>query len=67
MIKKIFKLSILLFLLSCDNDKKVEPDIVDSRPEYKNRGDGYLKIRNYISESKFITDSLVLIIIYCFV
>ena len=29
-----------------DIDKKVEPKIVDERPEYKNRSDGYLKIRN---------------------
>ncbi len=33
MIKKIFKLSILLFLLSCDNDKKVEPEIIQSKKE----------------------------------
>ena len=29
-----------------DIDKKVEPDVEDDRPEYKNRNDGYLKIRN---------------------
>jgi hypothetical protein len=29
-----------------DIDKKIEPDIVDGRPEYQNRGDGYLKIRS---------------------
>ena len=29
-----------------DIDKKVEPEITDERPEYQNRGDGYLKIRN---------------------
>lgn len=29
-----------------DIDKQVEPDVVDNRPEYQNRGDGYLKIRN---------------------
>ena len=29
-----------------DIDKKVEPEIADERPEYQNRGDGYLKIRN---------------------
>ena len=33
MIKKIFKLSILLFLLSCHNDKKVEPEITQSKKE----------------------------------
>ena len=33
MIKKIFKLSILLFLLSCGNDKKVEPEIIQTKKE----------------------------------
>ena len=33
MIKKIFKLSILLFLLSCDNDKKVETELIQSKKE----------------------------------
>ena len=29
-----------------DIDKSVVPDVVDDRPEYENRSDGYLKIRN---------------------
>ena len=33
MIKKIFKLSILLFIVSCGNDKKVEPEIIQPKKE----------------------------------
>jgi murein DD-endopeptidase MepM/ murein hydrolase activator NlpD len=33
MIKKIFKLSILFFLLSCGNDKKFEPEIIKPKKE----------------------------------
>ncbi|MEE2605326.1 MAG: peptidoglycan DD-metalloendopeptidase family protein [Bacteroidota bacterium] len=33
MIKKIFMLSILFLLLSCDNDKKVEPEIIQPKKE----------------------------------
>ena len=33
MIKKIFKLSILLFIVSCGNDTKVEPEIIQPKKE----------------------------------
>ena len=33
MIKKIFKLSILFFIVSCGNDKKVEPEIIQPKKE----------------------------------
>ena len=33
MIKKIFKLSILIFIVSCGNDRKVEPEIIQPKKE----------------------------------
>ena len=46
MIKKIFKLSILLFMLSCGNDKKVEPEIIQPKKEKIIKEFGFI-LNNY--------------------
>ena len=46
MIKKIFKLSILLFIVSCSNDKKVEPEIIQSKKEKIIKEFGFI-LNNY--------------------
>ena len=46
MIKKIFKLSILLFILSCGNDKKVEPEIIQPKKEKIIKEFGFI-LNNY--------------------
>ena len=46
MIKKIFKLSTLLFLLSCGNDKKVEPEIIQPKKEKIIKEFGFI-LNNY--------------------
>ena len=46
MIKKIFKLSILLFIVSCGNDKKVEPEIIQPKIEKIIKEFGFI-LNNY--------------------
>ena len=46
MIKKIFKLSILLFILSCGNDKKVEAEIIQPKKEKIIKEFGFI-LNNY--------------------
>ena len=46
MIKKIFKLSILLFIVSCGNDKKVEPEIIQPKKEKIIKEFGFI-LNNY--------------------
>ena len=46
MIKKIFKLSILIFIVSCGNDKKVEPEIIQPKKEKIIKEFGFL-LNNY--------------------
>ena len=46
MIKKIFKLSILLFILSCGNDKKVEVEIIQPKKEKIIKEFGFI-LNNY--------------------
>ena len=46
MIKKIFKLSILLFIVSCSNDKKVEPEIIQPKKEKIIKEFGFI-LNNY--------------------
>ena len=46
MIKKIFKLSILLFIVSCGNDKKVEPEIIQTKKEKIIKEFGFI-LNNY--------------------
>ena len=46
MIKKIFKLSILLFIVSCDNDKKAEPEIIQPKKEKIIKEFGFI-LNNY--------------------
>ena len=46
MIKKIFKLSILLFIVSCGDDKKVEPEIIQPKKEKIIKEFGFI-LNNY--------------------
>ena len=46
MIKKIFKLSILFFIVSCGNDKKVEPEIIQPKKEKIIKEFGFI-LNNY--------------------
>lgn len=46
MIKKIFKLSILIFIVSCGNDKKVEPEIIQPKKEKIIKEFGFI-LNNY--------------------
>ena len=46
MIKKIFKLFILLFIVSCGNDKKVEPEIIQPKKEKIIKEFGFI-LNNY--------------------
>jgi len=46
MIKKIFKLSILIFIVSCGNDKKVEPEIIQPKKEKIVKEFGFI-LNNY--------------------
>ena len=46
MIKKIFKLSILLFIFSCGDDKKVEPEIIQPKKEKIIKEFGFI-LNNY--------------------
>ena len=46
MIKKIFKLSILIFIVSCVNDKKVEPEIIQPKKEKIIKEFGFI-LNNY--------------------
>ena len=46
MIKKILKLSILLFIVSCGNDKKVEPEIIQPKKEKIIKEFGFI-LNNY--------------------
>ena len=46
MIKKIFKISILLFIVSCGNDKKVEPEIIQPKKEKIIKEFGFI-LNNY--------------------
>ena len=46
MIKKIFKLSMLIFIVSCGNDKKVEPEIIQPKKEKIIKEFGFI-LNNY--------------------
>ena len=46
MIKKIFKLSILFFIISCGDDKKVEPEIIQPKKEKIIKEFGFI-LNNY--------------------
>jgi len=46
MIKKIFKLSILIFVVSCGNDKKIEPEIIQPKKEKIIKEFGFI-LNNY--------------------
>ena len=46
MIKKIFKLSILFFIVSCSDDKKVEPEIIQPKKEKIIKEFGFI-LNNY--------------------
>ena len=46
MIKKIFKLSIMIFIVSCGNDKKVEPEIIQPKKEKIIKEFGFI-LNNY--------------------
>ena len=46
MIKKIFKLSILFLIVSCGNDKKVEPEIIQPKKEKIIKEFGFI-LNNY--------------------
>ena len=52
MIKKIFKLSILLFILSCGNDKKVEAEIIQPKKEKIIKEFGFI-LNNYEVKKRY--------------
>ena len=52
MIKKIFKLSILFFIVSCGDDKKVEPEIIQPKKEKIIKEFGFI-LNNYEVKKHF--------------